>query len=532
VDKASQNHILEGRIRMLNELYEAFGEKQIIKELENQSANGIYLRIPLDREINTNEDLLIVNNKEDINAKNEKLFDWFKYRKRCCSYINSNKSLIIGGKYKYPRIIITNQVNSVRFNSDTLMKKSEGYKISFEESFNEMVNEFCIGCNEPEKFEYYKKGISIITKKFKELESNKNVVINMFLDVSEDEYITKRKEYLNNKLIDGSIKDGQGIFSLFATSNSEKPHLFMRSNIYNNNSAYKTTIENAEKLLDLQSYLMRKQEGNVKCKNGTIKYNSKDGNILEYSYYPTQAYDIFEKKALYIGDYKVDTNFKFKVRIEKLLEKNLNNDIKMFKVLYEKYYSNIDNLSVKHFKNNYKKILDNLYRIAYRDFESEYKLKNIIDFNLYTSDYFFNTNIVREFQEMKEKMINKIKQLKETKIYTIESDEEFWYLTGTIIAYITNLSKSNNSTLRLRINYCNINNKNQILNKLTMDFKRYCYDLDVNSRCTKIFSSILNYGDNVNKINKLKFQQGLFETDSIMYTKLEENKLNEKEGEM
>jgi ribosome biogenesis protein Nip4 len=204
----------------------------------------------------------------------------------------------------------------------------------------------------------------------------------------------------------------------------------------------------------------------------------------------------------------------------------------MFKVLYEKYYSNIDNLSVKHFKNNYKKILDNLYRIAYRDFESEYKLKNIIDFNLYTSDYFFNTNIVREFQEMKEKMINKIKQLKETKIYTIESDEEFWYLTGTIIAYITNLSKSNNSTLRLRINYCNINNKNQILNKLTMDFKRYCYDLDVNSRCTKIFSSILNYGDNVNKINKLKFQQGLFETDSIMYTKLEENKLNEKEGEM
>jgi hypothetical protein len=68
---------------MLNELYEAFGEKQIIKELENQSANGIYLRIPLDREIDINEDLLIVNNKDDITAKNEKLFDWFKYRKRC-----------------------------------------------------------------------------------------------------------------------------------------------------------------------------------------------------------------------------------------------------------------------------------------------------------------------------------------------------------------------------------------------------------------------------------------------------------------
>jgi hypothetical protein len=77
-----------------------------------------------------------------------------------------------------------------------------------------------------------------------------------------------------------------------------------------------------------------------------------------------------------------------------------------------------------------------------------------------------------------------------------------------------------------------MNNKNQILNKLTIDFKRYCYDLDVNSRCTKIFSSILNYGENVNKINKLKFQQGLFETDSIMYTKLEENKLNKREGEI
>lgn len=508
---------------MLNELYEAFGKKQIIKELENQSANGIYLRIPLDREIDINEDLLIVNNKDDITAKNEKLFDWFKFRKRCCSYIESNKALIIGGKYKYPKIIITNQVNSVKFNSDTLIKKSEVYKMSFEESFNEMVSEFCIGCDEPEKFEYYNKGISVINNIFKELESNKNIVINMFLDVSEDEYISKRKEYLNNKLINGSIKDGQGTFSLFATSNIEKPHLFMRSNIYNNNSAYKTTVENAEKLLDLQSYLMRKQEGNVKYKNGTIKYNSKDGNILEYTYYPMKLYDIFENKSLYIGDYKVDSANKFKYQIDNLIGKDKTNEITGFKTLYEKYYKNIDSASVKQFKSIYTKMIKQLYVIGYRDIKDEYKINNIIKFNMSTSDYFFNTKMESELKDVKNKIKEKILNLKETKVYIIESNEEYWYLVGTVIEYVTSLSKTGNSTLRLKINYCNLNNVKQILNKLSMDFKRYCYNLEPNSRCEKLYSAILNYSQKINGIDKLRLQQGLFEQDRVIYVKNEQN---------
>ena len=516
---------------MLNELIEAKGYDNILAELENQGSNGLYIKVPLDRKINIEEDILIINSKDDINAKNEKLLDWFKIRKRYCSYINSNKALVIGGKYKYPKLITTNQANGIKFNSKTLIDKSEKYGIDINNSLFEMIEEFCNVCNEIEKFEYYKDAINLIINNYKELITGNNIVINMYLDIDINTYINNYTDYMSVKLLDSKIKDGQGVFSMFATSNSNKPYLFMKSNVYNDSIAFQTTIDKAEKLRNLNGYLMKKPKDEIEYKNGTIKYECKEGDILQYEYYPTNVYDIFEKDNLYIKDYKIDTAFKFKCQIEKLTEKSLNNDIKMFKVLYEKHYENINNMTVKQFKNNYERMMKNLYLLAYRDFESEYKIKNIIEFNMSTLDYFFKTNIIKEFESMKDTIKNKVLALKETKTYTIQSEDEYWYLTGALIYYVTNLSKTNNSTLRLKINYCNINKPQQILQKLNTDFKRYCYDVDTNSRCVKVYSAILNYSEDVKQINKLKFQQGLFDTDNIMFVKLEENKLND-EGEM
>lgn len=517
---------------MLHELIESKGYDNILNELENQGSNGLYVRIPLDRKINIDDDVLIINSRDDINATNEKLFDWFKIRKRYCSYISSNKALVMpGGNRKYPKLITTNQVNGIKFNSKTLIDKSEKYGVDVNESFLEMAEEFCNACNEVDKFKYYKEAIILINKDYKELMTGNNTVVNMYLDVDINTYINNYNDYMSNKLLDSKLKDGQGVFSMFATSNSNKPYLFMKSNVHNNSIAFQTTIEEAEKLRNLNSYLMRKSKDNIQYKNGTIKYECKEGDILQYEYYPTNVYDIFEKDNLYIKDYKTDTAFKFKCQIEKLIEKSLNNDIKMFKVLYEKYYENINNMTVKQFKNNYERMIKNLYSLAYRDFESEYKIKNIIEFNMSTLDYFFKKNVIKEFEVMKDDIKKKILALKETKVYTIQSDEEYWYLTGALIYYVTNLSKTNNSTLRLKINYCNINRPQQILQKLNTDFKRYCYDVDTNSRCVKVYSAILNYSENIKQISKLKFQQGLFDTDNIMFVKLEENKLND-EGEM
>lgn len=516
---------------MLDELYKAVGEDNILNELENQGSNGLYIRIPLDRNINIDSDILIINSKDDINAKNEKLFDWFKIRKRYCSYITSNKAIVIGGKYKYPKLITTNQINGIKFNSKTLIDKSEKYGIDTYKAFLEMAEEFCNTCNEVDKFEYYKEAIILINRDYKKLIAGNNIVVNMYLDVDISTYIINYNDYMNSKLLDSKLKDEQGIFSMFATSNANKPYLFMQSNIHNNSTAYQTTIEKAENLRNLNSYLMRKSKDNIKYKNGTIKYECKEGDILQYEYYPTNVYDIFEKDNLYIKDYKIDTAFKFKCQIENLTEKSLNNDIKMFKVIYGKYYENINNINIKQFRNNYERMMKNLYLLAYRDFESEYKIKNIIDFNMHTLDYFFKTNTIKEFEAMKDHIKKKILILRDTKIYIIQSDDEYWYLVGALIHYVTNLSKTNNSTLRLKINYCNINRPQQVLQKLNTDFKRYCYDIDTNSRCLKIYSAILNYSENIKQISKLKFQQGLFDTDNIMFVKSEENKLND-EGEM
>ncbi|WP_252225244.1 MULTISPECIES: hypothetical protein [unclassified Clostridium] len=509
---------------MLNELYNAIGENRIKECLENQESNGLYIRIPLDREINIENDVLLIENKDDINIKNQKTFDWFKTRKRYCSYINSNKALVIGKRYDYPRIITTNQINGVKFNSDTIKKKIDKSNKNLENALYEMVKEFCDACNNLDMFFTYQKGLDILLKNYNELLSrNKNIVINMYLDIDIQDYIDNYKNYMKNKLIDGKMVNDKGVFSLFATSNTDKPHLFMRSNIYNNNCAFKTTFKNAEKLRNLQLYLMSNPIGNINFKNGTIKYKSNKGLITEYEYLPIKTYDLFERKPLYIEDYKIDSSNKFKYQVEVLIGKKETNEIKNFKLLYEGYYRDVNNLTVNKFKYVYNKFIKSLYHIGQRDFEDKYRMNNIIRLNMCTSDYFFNTKIEEELKIMEDNIKIKILKLKHDKKYIIESDKEYWYLIGSVASYITSLSKSGNSTLRLKLNYCNINNTEKILERLDKDLKRYGYDLEPNSRCIKLYSAILNYSNKTIKLNNLKLKQGLFEQDNIIYTKNKEN---------
>lgn len=509
---------------MLNELIEGIGYDNILETIQNSNPNGLYIRIPLDSDIDENEDILLINPKEEINIRDRKLFDWFKARKIYSSYINSNKAITQGKEFKYPKLITTNQTNAIKFNLKTLLDKVENkYKISLATGLDECIKEFCDILEDSDKYKYFQKSISIINELYEKSEIDKSTVINIYLDLPLDDYILENDKYLKGKLFDGKIINGNGIFSIFSTSNSEKPHLFMRDNIYNNNSAYKTDKNNAEQLLNLKKYLMIKPNGNIEYRNGTIKCQCEKGDIIKYEHIPYKKYDFFEENPLYIDDYRIDSSSKFYGSVMKLLGKGQN--VEKFKILYEKYYSDLNNTNLDKFKSIYNKMISSLYQLGMRDVKDIYTMSNIISFHINTVDYFFNMNMKGEFEKMKENIIKKILNLKSSE-YIIESDDEYWYLIGAIGEYLTSKSKSpDDKYMIMKMNYCKFNTKNQILNKLCIDFDRYKYCIQKSSRAEKIYSAILNYSDNLDenaKINKLKLQQGLFETNKIIYVKGED----------
>lgn len=509
---------------MLNEIIEAIGYDNILDVIQNSNPSGLYIRIPLDREIDEHEDVLLIKSKDEIDIRSQKLFEWFKIRKLYSSYINSNKAITQGKEFKYPKLITTNQTNAIKFNLKTLLDKAENkYKVPFITGLQESIKEFCDILESSDKYKYYQKSIDIVNRLYEDLEIDKTTVINIYLDIPLDEYILEYNKYLNDKLFDGNVVDGKGVLSIFSTSNSEKPHLFMRDNIYNNRSAYKTNRECAERLLNLKKYLMIRPTGNIEYKNGIIKYKCEKGDVVEYEYIPYKKYDIFEENPLYIADRKIDSLSMFYGTIMQLLGKGQNAE--NFKVLYDKYYSNLNNTNLKQFKSIYNKMIGSLYQIGSRNIKDIYKMSNIISFHINTSDYFFNTNMKEEFNKMRENIIKKILNLKGSE-YIIESDNEYWYLIGALGEYLTSKSKSSDDKyMIMKMNYCKFNTKNQILNKLCIDFDRYKYCIQKGSRVEKIYSAILNYSDSLDedaKINKLKLQQGLFETNKIIYVKGED----------
>ncbi|HBJ1650429.1 TPA: hypothetical protein LA460_000333 [Clostridium botulinum] len=508
---------------MLNELYEAIGKDKILEIIANKDSKGLYFRIPLDRPFNKDEDYLENIDKNSITPKNEKLFDWFKIRKMYSMYIESNKAIAISSKkYKFPKLIMTNQANAIIFNNKTILNKSEKYKYSRIEALDKAIKEFCEACNEKEKYNIYYDALEDIS----DIIQRQDFKIYIMLDIPLAIYKEKYNSYMTNKLFtEGTFKKDIGSFTKFATSNIEKIHLVMNSNIYNNKSAFNATKEEALALYNLNEYLKIRQNDTIEYKNGFIKYkckiiNKTDVVIDEYEHYPCKPLEIFEKKNLFIEDYVVDSADKFKYIIENIIGKIGGNDVVNFKTLYSKYYTNVNSMNINKFKAIYYNLIKNMWILGKRDYKDKYKLDNILKFNIQTQDYFFNTKLREEMERMKQKIEEKILNLKNTIEYKIENDEEYWYLIGTLASYLVSLSQSD--SVRLKINYANVSNLKQVLTKLKSDIKRYGYKLQPLSRATVLYSSILNYESKNIKMNDINYNKGLFEIKNVIYTKLED----------
>ncbi len=338
---------------MLNELYEAIGKDKILEIIANKDSKGLYFRIPLDRPFNKDEDYLENIDKNSITPKNEKLFDWFKIRKMYSMYIESNKAIAISSKkYKFPKLIMTNQANAIIFNNKTILNKSEKYKYSRIEALDKAIKEFCEACNEKEKYNIYYDALEDIS----DIIQRQDFKIYIMLDIPLAIYKEKYNSYMTNKLFtEGTFKKDIGSFTKFATSNIEKIHLVMNSNIYNNKSAFNATKEEALALYNLNEYLKIRQNDTIEYKNGFIKYkckiiNKTDVVIDEYEHYPCKPLEIFEKKNLFIEDYVVDSADKFKYIIENIIGKIGGNDVVNFKTLYSKYYTNVNSMNINKFK--------------------------------------------------------------------------------------------------------------------------------------------------------------------------------------
>lgn len=512
---------------MLEELYEAIGEDEILKTIMNSKSNSLYVKIPFDREIDIEKDILNTDMKEDISVKDLKLFQWFKEREFYTDYIASNKAKVSGKSFKYQKVVMTNQANGIRFNNKKVVEKMKEYKQSLYDTLYGICLEFLEVLDKKDYIDMYEKAIKILIKDYEEiLLSDKKIAIKMYLDVSIEDYKALYEEDLNNNLLEGTIKNNRGTFTLFATNNNKKPFLKMSTNIHNNDSSYKTDIETAKKLRLLKKYLEQSSKKELEYKNGYIEYkNTKDG-LSEYEYYPFKKFNIFEENPLYLNNFMIDTSDKFSWKVSLLTTNDGSHDVKVFKEIYEKYYNNLSNLNKDKFKRIFNKMINSLYSLANRKYKEDKQYIDLIDFEINVRDYFFKTKLMEEYEIMKNIIKEKIIMSSKAD-YEISNDDEFWYLVGTVASYLIRQSKSTNRFL-LKLNYSSCNEFNKILKKLDDDFNRFGYELNDYYTCTKLYGAILNYTDNIKTLDKLKFKQGLFEQSNLCYTKI---KNNEVEGE-
>lgn len=495
---------------MLSEIIDKVGYDNILKSAKDVDMRGKMFRINIDGTIDLETDYITIEKKEDVTPKNQKLYDWFKEVNYYSRYLNSNKAIVPIGK-RYPKLILSNQDLSIMFNNNSLIGKANQYNINYSQALKECIEEFCNVLNS-DKYNIFIKNLALIYQEINNYKGKIFIFINENMETFKDNF----NKYMKNKIFDGKVKDNKGTFSYFATSNAKKTYLFQLNNKYNN-SAYVCDIDSAKKIFDLNKsiknnkYIQDLYKGEEDS-SGNIK-------ITNFYNYSKLTYNIFQDRPIYLNNgYIIDTPFKFKCYLEDLLGKDNNrNDVKKFKEIYSKNYENVSNNTIDNFKKIWLNIIKQLILIGKRNLNEINNLNKIVYFKYECEDYLFNKNNMEDIKLLKDNIIGKINNLKDTKEYKIDNDMEYNYLLGSLISYITSLSKSDNN--RAKFDYANMNKLERIKIKLKNDIIRYGYQLNNLSRGMVIYSAILNY--NIDNLIENEYIRGLFEIKNVMYVKKE-----------
>lgn len=540
---------------MLNEIIEAIGYDNILKEMVSMK-NSVYVRIPLNRSVNTDEDIIIVD--KELKTCDLELSKWFYAREKYSKYIKSNKAIVQAGKSLYPKVITSSIPSSIIFNASTFLKNkntTNDLKGSLEVLISEYINKFNVNS---ELLGLYLNNIDVLTQYI----NNKdfaNLTFKIFLDLSIETYKLQYKEYLNQSLFDKknnkpiTYKVNNiicGRTSFFTTLNNNKP-LIKNVNSKVCEDIHLLSVDDANKILNLKKYI-ESHGCNVKIQYGIGDINYTINNDKELVDFVNNPYRIIDDltKDIYIRNilnskYIKETTIKTyndlsKYILNELLDckvKNSYNDkdktenkFKTFSLMYYKYIANLNNANFDIFQRVYTNMMRNMLKL-YIDDEDINKIQQIINFNICMSDYLFKTNIKGDLIEM----INRIKDkiLNMDNEYVIENDFEFYILCGQMAKYLKSKTHTDNITNKLFHEYNMAIKTRQLMDILQRDKGRLDYESNNNSRSGKILYAINNYytlnEKRLKKIDKIRFNMGLYYGENIFYVSNKNNK--NKKGE-
>ena len=541
---------------MLNEIIKAVGYENILKTIRDSVnvSNSLYVKIPTDRPLE-NKDFVIVDKEPEITQLEQ--LEWFKAREVLNRYINSNKAIVQGTKYKYPKMVSSTHENCIVFNWDNFLKHKNTTK-DIGLSLQNLISEFLSILDKKDFLECYTKNIDNIIQFIDKNKLNK-IMLKIFIDIDEEKYKKDYAEYLKNKLYDSDTScqiNGKmyGRLSQFCTINSKKPYL---------SHMLKTTDEihlmdekEAFNMFYLKQYMDIVKSQKIDCNIGDIVFNMEFNSSTKKYYinsYKNNPYKIIDdlKDNIYIENIvsskkskeKVITKYSelssyilqlmdFKIKKYYGDKDRTEGKFKTFATMYFKYITDLNNSTINIFKSIYRNMMKNMLKLYIYD-EDIYKITNIINFDICMTDYLFKSNLKEETSDMMDKIKNKI--IKNEKVYIVENDTEFYILCGQLAKYLKSKTKTDKITNRLFYEYNMATKTNRLMDILQRDKEKLDYGNNVNSRSGRILSAINIYyienKDTIKKIDKIAFNIGLYYGENLLYAKSNKNGNENKKGE-
>ena len=526
---------------MLDELISSIGYNNILDYLENNIALGDCVCIKLD--INKNEilkeNVLILDkkSKDELSVESLNLKNWCQKRTFYSNYLTSNKAVVCVGQSA--KLVISCIKENITFNYNTFVGKTEktfgtANKISMLSMFKIMIDEYCQGLKcydeDTRTIELYRSAIENLSNAILDIltgiEDIKNKKIRIFIDTELDNYIESNECYLKQKIFDNATEqeiEGKtyGRYSGFISLNNKKPLL----KLYGTDEISLCTQEKAMQYRNLLLYLIDNR-GSVKLDYGEIQYrfNPKDCvfesfNILPYEITKTERLIKF-KNILSLKDYDKTEEVNIANRINYLLDGFLYKETKMskyatFRFLYRDcIHDFVYNYNETKFTNCKNKINAQLIDInKYSD--NRFKMIDVINFILNINNYFDNDNLEEVIESMYNEIFIKIKEYK--KGFIISNDEEFLFIAGQLAHFLATKSKVLIPTNKLINKYYKATTISKIQQLLTIDFNRYSYDENLESRINRIYSEIMLYSPEKDTIkNKNVLMAGLY-ADNLFY---------------
>lgn len=499
---------------------------------------GIYVKIYRDKVIQE-EDVFTYTNKTDIIAEADK-YNWFRKRFFYNMMINmvQNKGLSNCGK----------QFSSVTPHSlcfkYAIFSKNSNQQINefISGYFNELANKYSFDESKVEEYSIlFKKRLDQVKEIFKDIKNEERIFLMLDEDVLEFkrsyELYLKERIYLGKKTYFDVDGERYGVTQFSTTLDSKKPILScntLRKFNYVFSIDELLLINNIIKVTPLINDILkdRDQIYDIVIDDGSIKnyeVYSKNNNK-----YPFWLYSIISsEEPNEIPEVSYKTHMEVCVYIDsviangivgKAISNNLSkqSDISSYYKFVDNIYSN-NRISQKvvtnkdtfkeYFEKNSEidicKDLETLLKLIY-----EYKLnKNyyeelrvifdgIVSVMVYVTDKEMYKNMAKNIKEIREGL----KEARNLEELEIRSDEEFFYLSGQVLQYLSSLSKSKDKSYRDINDYNNVKEIRDIKNKIIDKYDQYSHSISMYSLSfiNLAYQAIMIYNIENKKIDKLK----------------------------